>query len=133
MVKGSKWNHQLAIWLLRLSLELSIFSLRQGPEMWCTWFFVTQSCIVYVANFLAKICLLFKTLADWKTSGRATLGKTNGPFCETSGDRLGAEAVGRHSTTLLSFLKSRTSPVVQELAFPPEVLERVADKTCQGC
>lgn len=78
MVEGSKWNHQLAIWLLRLSLELNIFSLRQGPVMWHTWFLLHS--LVHVAKFIGKICLLSKTLAGRKTSDSAAF-KTNGPFC----------------------------------------------------
>lgn len=39
VVEGSKgWNHHLVIWLQRYSLEPNVFSFRQGPEMWQTWF-----------------------------------------------------------------------------------------------
>lgn len=56
--------------------------------------------------------LLLKTLADWKTSGSATLGTTNGQFCpedEIAGDHVDAKAVRRHSTLLL-FSPSNPEP-----------------------
>ncbi|EGV95190.1 hypothetical protein I79_018775 [Cricetulus griseus] len=82
------------------------------------------------------MCLLFKTPADRKTSSSASLGKTNGPFCPK--DEIWGPSRSRGSEKTLYHaafmsLKSRTSPVVQELVFLLEVLERVADETCQGC
>lgn len=133
MVEGSKWNHQLAIWLLRLSLELNVFSLRQGPEMWHTWFLLHS--LVYVAKFIGKICLLLKTLADWKTSDSAAF-KTNGPFCPE--DEIWGPSRSRgsekHSTVLLSCHPNPEPHLeFQKFAILLEVPERVADKTCLGC
>lgn len=89
---------------------------------------------MYVTKFRGKICLLLKTLAEWKTSVIAALGETNGPFRpkdETTGDHLEAKAVRRHYHAAFISFKSRTTPVVQESALPLEDLERVADRICQ--
>lgn len=72
------------------------------------------------------MCLLLKTPADRKTSGSASLGKTNGPFCPKDeiwgpSRSRGSEKTLDHTAFML--LKSRTSPVVQELVFLLEVLE----------
>lgn len=72
--------------------------------MWHTWFLL-QSCIVYVTEFIGKVCLPLKTLADWKTSGSATcIGYSQWSVLsqdEIAGDRVDAKAVRRHSTMLL--------------------------------
>lgn len=89
---------------------------------------------MYVTKFRGKICLLLKTLAEWKTSVIAALGETNGPFRpkdEITGDHLEAKAVRRHYRAAFISFKSRTTPVVQESALPLEDLERVADRICQ--
>lgn len=88
---------------------------------------------MYVTKFRGKICLLLKTLAEWKTSVIAALGETSGPFCpeEITGDHLEAKAVRRHYHAAFISFKSRTTPVVQESPLPLEDLERVADKICQ--
>lgn len=69
--------------------------------------------LVYVTRFIGKMCLLLKTLADWKTSGSATSGTTNGHFCpedEIAGDHVEAEAVRRRHSTLLPFSPSNPEP-----------------------
>lgn len=58
-----------------------------------------------MTKFIGKMCLLLKSLADWKTSGSATLGATKGQFYaedEITGDHGEAKAVRRHSMMLLS-------------------------------
>jgi hypothetical protein len=44
------------IWLLGLYGELKVFSFRQGPEMWQTWFLL-HILVSYVTKFTDKMCL----------------------------------------------------------------------------
>lgn len=79
--------------------------------MWHTWFLLHS--LVYVAKFVVKMCLLFKTPADRKTSSSASLGKTNGPFCPKDeiwgpSRSRGSEKKTLYHTAFMS-LKSRVS------------------------